>query len=52
LGARQRSGPLPLIDGWLAATAMVYGLTLVTRNTIEIARTRVKWLNPFEAAAT
>lgn len=31
--------PLPLIDGLLAATAKVHGLTLVTRDVVDIART-------------
>ena len=39
--------PLPLIDGLLAATAKVYGLTLVTRNTADIAVTGVSLLDPF-----
>ena len=38
--------PLPLIDGLLAATAKVYGLTLVTRNIADISRTGVSLLNP------
>jgi toxin FitB len=42
-------GPLPLIDGLLAATAQVHGLTLVTRNIADIARTGVSLLNPFTA---
>jgi predicted nucleic acid-binding protein len=41
--------PIPLVDGLLAATAMVHGLTLVTRNTADVARTGVSVLNPFEA---
>ena len=41
--------PLPVIDGLLAATAKVHGLTLVTRNVKDIARTGVSVLNPFEA---
>jgi predicted nucleic acid-binding protein len=41
--------PLPVIDGLLAATAKVHGLTLVTRNVKDIARTGVSILNPFEA---
>lgn len=40
--------PLPTIDGLLAATALVHGLTLVTRNTADVARTGVLLLNPFE----
>lgn len=39
--------PLPLIDGLLAATARVHGLTLVTRNIADIARTGVEVLDPF-----
>jgi toxin FitB len=39
--------PLPVIDGLLAATAKVYGLSLVTRNTKDIARTGASFLNPF-----
>lgn len=39
---------LPVIDGLLAATAIVHNLTLVTRNTRDIARTGVKHLNPFD----
>lgn len=39
--------PLPLIDGLLAATAKVHGLTLVTRNVSDIARTGVSILDPF-----
>jgi predicted nucleic acid-binding protein len=38
---------LPLIDGLLAATAKVRGLTLVTRNLADFAPTRVALLDPF-----
>jgi predicted nucleic acid-binding protein len=41
--------PLPVIDALLAATAKVHGLTLVTRNVKDVARTGVEWLNPFNA---
>lgn len=41
--------PLPVVDGLLAATARVHGLTLVTRNVADVARTGVPLLNPFEA---
>lgn len=40
--------PLPLVDGLLAATAITRGLTLVTRNTSDVARTGAPLLNPFE----
>jgi predicted nucleic acid-binding protein len=38
---------LPAVDGLLAATALVHGWTLVTRNTTDVARTGVRLLNPF-----
>ena len=41
--------PLPLIDGLLAATAKVHGLTLVTRNVADIAKADVSLLDPFAA---
>ena len=41
--------PLPLIDGLLAATAKVHGLTLVTRNVADIATADVSLLDPFAA---
>lgn len=43
--------PLPFIDGFLAATAKVHGLTLVTRNVSDVARTGVSILDPFAAEA-
>jgi hypothetical protein len=39
---------LPLVDSLLAATSMVHGLILVTRNTKDIQDTGVSYLNPFE----
>jgi toxin FitB len=39
--------PLPVIDSLLAATAHVHGLTLVTRNAKDMARTGVPTANPF-----
>lgn len=42
--------PLPVMDGLLAATARVAGLTLVTRNIAELARSGVPLLNPFGSA--
>ena len=41
--------PLSTVDGLLAATAMVHGLTLVTRNVRDVAHTGVSLLNPFTA---
>lgn len=40
--------PIPPIDGLLAATALRHDLTLVTRNTRDVARTGARVLNPFD----
>ena len=40
--------PLPVIDGLLAATVKIHRMTLVTRNTADIADLGVPVLNPFE----
>ncbi|MDE2266213.1 MAG: type II toxin-antitoxin system VapC family toxin [Alphaproteobacteria bacterium] len=40
---------LPVVDALLAATAKVHGMTLVTRNTLDVADLDVAVLNPFEA---
>jgi hypothetical protein len=46
--ARETSGrPLPVVDGLLAATARVHGLTLVTRNLRDFADTGVALLDPW-----
>jgi hypothetical protein len=34
----------------MAATALVHGLVLITRNVKDVAWTGVPYLNPFEAA--
>ena len=39
--------PVPTVDGLLAATALVYDLTLVTRNVRDIERTSVRSFDPF-----
>ena len=39
---------VPVIDALMAATAKVYGLTLVTRNVVDVAGLEVDDLNPFE----
>ena len=43
--------PLPVIDGLLAATAIVRGWTLVTRNVRDVGGTGVTCLDPFLPAA-
>ena len=35
------ASPLPTVDGLLAATAKVHGLTLATRNTKDVRRTGI-----------
>src|SRR5207244_1886286 len=40
-------GPLPPVDGLLAATALTHGLTLVTRDTARLERTGIPLLNPW-----
>ncbi len=39
--------PIPVIDGLLAATALVHGLTLVTGNVADVASTGASTLIPF-----
>jgi predicted nucleic acid-binding protein len=39
--------PLPVVDGLLAATAKVLGLTLATRNVADVESTGVDLLDPF-----
>ncbi len=48
-GQAQKDGrELPVIDGLLAATAIHHNLTLVTRNTSDIASTGTLLFNPWE----
>jgi predicted nucleic acid-binding protein len=49
-GRMNAPDPLPVVDGLLAATAKVAGLTLATRNTDDIARSGVSFFNPFDSA--
>jgi predicted nucleic acid-binding protein len=39
--------PLPVVDGLLAATAKILGLTFVTRNIADVEGTGVELLDPF-----
>lgn len=47
-GRQQHAQPLPVIDGLIAATAQVNGLTVVTRNAKDFERSGVQVLDPFE----
>ena len=42
--------PQPFRDGLIAATALVHGMTVVTRNVADFARTEVALLNPWNAS--
>jgi predicted nucleic acid-binding protein len=46
-GRMNAASTLPVIDGLLAATARVHGLTLVTRNIRDVSRTGAQCFNPF-----
>jgi hypothetical protein len=43
----QVPNPHPVQDGLIAATALVHGMTVVTRNTADFASTGVKVVNPW-----
>jgi predicted nucleic acid-binding protein len=49
-GRFQVPDPLPVVDSLLAATALVHGMTLVTRNVSDVRRTGVTCVNPFEGS--
>ncbi|HVP62975.1 MAG TPA: type II toxin-antitoxin system VapC family toxin [Myxococcaceae bacterium] len=44
--------PGSVVDTLMAATALVHGLVLVTRNVRDVAWTAVSYRNPFEPAAS
>ncbi len=46
--ALQVPDPKPYRDALIAATALVHGMTVVTRNTVDFASTGVQLLNPWE----
>ena len=48
-GRLSAGNPPPVIDGLIAATALVHGLTVVTRNVADFEPTGVPLLNPFAA---
>ena len=46
-GRMSAQRPVPVIDGLLAATAQVHGMTLVTRNDAHVTGLGAELLNPF-----
>jgi predicted nucleic acid-binding protein len=46
-GRLRATEPLPVVDSLLAATALVHGLVVVTRDTAPFERIGVPWLNPW-----
>ena len=48
-GRMNAPDPISSRHGLMAATAKVRGMTFVTRNTADVARTGVRLLNPFDA---
>ena len=48
-GRMNAPDPFSTRDSLMAATAKVRGMTFVTRNTRDVARTGARLLNPFEA---
>ena len=49
---RKGDHPGSAVDTLMAATALVHGLSLATRNTKDVEWTGVSCLNPFEARAS
>ena len=50
-GSVNATGPVPVVDGLMAAMARVRNTTFVTRNTSGVARTSARLLNPFDSSA-
>ena len=47
--AESEGTPIPVVDAQMAATALMHGMTLVTRNISDVAPSGVLLLNPWEA---
>lgn len=47
--AKTKGASLPVIDGLLAATAIHYDLTVVSRNSSDFASAQVPVVNPWKA---
>ncbi|HEY7297389.1 MAG TPA: type II toxin-antitoxin system VapC family toxin [Xanthobacteraceae bacterium] len=50
-GRMGASRPVSTVDALLAATAKVYGMTLVTRNVSDVSDLGAQVINPFESRA-
>ena len=46
-----RGAPLPVIDALIAATGLVHGFDVVTRNTADLERCGARCVNPWSGAA-
>jgi len=46
--SEKRGKPLPVIDSLIAATAVVHGLTVVTRNVEDFERCGAACINPWD----
>jgi len=46
--AEQNGTPVPAINALIAATAHVHGLTVVTRNTKDMQKSGIQYVNPWE----
>lgn len=46
--AEKKGSPIPVLDAQLAATVLIHGMTLVTRNTDDVAPSGVQILNPWD----
>ena len=47
--AEESGAPLAVFDGLLAATALVHGMTVVTRNIDDMQQTGARLVNPWES---
>ena len=47
--AKAKGFGLGVMDGWIAASAAVHGLTLVTRNTRDFANLPIELLDPWQS---
>jgi len=51
LAGMERTGrPIPVIDGLIAASALVYNMVVVTRNTVDMEESGVTIHNPWAAS--